>query len=887
MNRSLNEAWGPAPSQGHAVPPRTSLDDVFNGYRLFLGRHPRNAQEAMAAVDCTLPEFFGQYLMRGEFLGGVADGLTGHQVLPHVTLAPAPDDALARWATDRLPLSADGRDRLSASRSWRFWLLTILRDETFHAMLPAAVADWFLRSGLRDRVAAVELAPTRQLVGEVSHSSAGTISGWCANTQDFSERVVLELSLGGRFVGAVRCDRFVPGLGERIGGSGEHGFVYDIPREHAELAARGATLRVCDAHSKAQFGGDIYVKANLPGALDDLGRMLSAIQSVKDLLANLEQHLPHAIRQVSPPPSAYGELKAQAILSCNRPAIGRDATMDTGTGTAVNVILLETALAAAPVRRLLASLESQRQDRWTLTVLAAGGEDGADGRANGRTAASLGDEIGALIHPLEAQGRAVVAAPAALPRLVAGHPALAAGAHLVVGCAGTLREDAIATLLAALEPGTAQQAAVAYSDHDTMVDPRNGTPRQTIPLFKPDFDPIMLLACDYAGPMVMVTPEALLKAFAIANGEPPSSLHDLMLRLSDCISPDRVRHIPSVLYSLEQAADPRSPDGLPRLLTGDPAAVEAWAGRRGLAMTVRTAPLAGDDGQTLVEPCGIDPRPAAFPTVSVIVPTRNAPVLLRNCLDSLLRVRQAYPAPMQILVIDHQNEDPDSVALIAAMRDQRNVDVMPYRGPFNWADMNNLAAARATGEVLVFLNDDTMAADPRWLSRAVATLGLPGVGIVGARLLYGDGSIQHAGIVTSIEQGAIHETGGDAGTGSGYLGRNLILRSAAAVTGACLITRRTLFETVGGFDASWPTNWNDVIYCLAARRAGWRVVYDPSACLYHLESRTRGYFFGQAGSGTHRSDLDRLRAEWGALLDDPFHNRAFNRMAAPFTRMML
>ncbi|KAA0577943.1 glycosyltransferase [Azospirillum sp. B21] len=862
------------PAQGRDAVAPTSLEDAFNGYRLFLGRHPASVEEITAATGCTLGEFLGHYLMRGEFLNGVVANLTGTAVLPHVALAPAPDEGLRRWALERLPLSAAARECLVTSRSWRFWLLTILRDEAFRAGLPAAVAEWLANSGLQGRLAALELAPTRRLIGEASHRGAGTIIGWCANASDLSERVVLELYLGERFIGAVRCERFVPGLGERIGSGGEHGFAFDIPAAHADLVARGAMLRIRDAQSKAPFGSDLYLKANLAASLDELSQILTAIRSMKEMLASIEQQLPHTLRHISPPLSAYGSLKAQGLLACHRPLDEQASAAE--AGLTVNVILLETALEPMALCRLLTSLDSQTHERWTLTVLAE--------------AEALGDETRALIRPLTAEGRAVVAPPAALPRLLASHPIIsAATAHLVVGRPGSLRPDALAAFLAALEPESREPASVAYSDHDVLLAAHGGRPARLLPVFKPGFDPVMLLAYDYAGPMVLVRPEALLKACALADGRPPSSLHDLMLRVGDCVPADAIRHIPSVLYSLEQPVDLRSPDGLPRLLVGEPKAVEAWAGRRGMVAEVRRGLVVSEeeDGQTLVAPCEIELRPASHPAVSVIVPTRNSPVLLRNCLDALLRTRQAYPGPLQILVIDHQNEDPDSVALIAAMQAQRGVDVMPYKGPFNWAMMNNLAAEQASGEVLVFLNDDTLATDPGWLTRAVATLGLPDVGVVGARLLYGDGSIQHAGVVTSFEQGAVHEGIGMPGHEGGYLGRVQVLRSAAAVTGACLITPRAVFQAVGGFDASWPVNWNDITYCMAVRKAGWRAVYDPKTCLYHHESKTRGYLLGQSGQDVYESDLRRLRVEWEGQLRDPLYNSVFSRKGIPFWKIAL
>ncbi len=853
---------------------RTTLDDAVNGYRLFLGRYPANSQELLAAADCRPGEFISYFLLRGEFISNVVNRLADGSSLPHAELAPQMDEGLARWASGTVPLTGASRNALSASRSWRFWILTMLRDPDFTGFLPPQVLEWWRSARIAERIATVELVATRQLIGEIADGGSGQISGWCANPQDFNERIVLELFLGSRFIGVAHCMHFVPGLAERIGGRGEHGFSFRIPALHDDLTSRGTYLSVRDAHSKKPFGSDIYIKTNLQESIGDISQILAMLKGIKQAIGNIEQHLPHAVSRIAPTLDAYAALRAEGLLESNRrgPDTGAERPQAGAAASVVNVVVMAPADDCAPLRQLIASLGRQSHPAWTLTVLTP-------------DEPPPNSELAALLAPLRDGGQAVRASAGELPRLITTHPRLRdAGGHLVVEGGGALREDALAVFLAALA-----SAHVAYSDHDVEIDRQNGRDGEVIPVFKPDFDPVTLLAYDCLGPMVALSSEAMLKVFALENGTPPGDLHDLSLRLADCIAHADIRHISSILYTVRKTLGFHAGFAVPRLLSGNVGAVRSWVQRNGLEAVVRPLQILSGttdpDSRTLVEPCAIDVRPSALPSVSVIVPTRNSPVLLRNCLDSLLRVRQDYRAPMQIIVIDHQNEDPDSVGLLEAMRTQRGIEVMPYQGAFNWAVMNNLAASMAQGEVLAFLNDDTVAASNDWLRRAVATLALPEVGVVGARLLYRDGSVQHGGVVTSREQGAVHEALGARSDDGGYLGRNLIMRSAAAVTGACLVTRRSTFEAVQGFDPSRPVNWNDIVYCLAVRKTGLRVVYDPEVCLYHYESKTRGYLYGQSSRDVHQNDLRRMREEWGDMLDDPYHNRNFARMAAPFSRL--
>jgi GT2 family glycosyltransferase len=161
------------------------------------------------------------------------------------------------------------------------------------------------------------------------------------------------------------------------------------------------------------------------------------------------------------------------------------------------------------------------------------------------------------------------------------------------------------------------------------------------------------------------------------------------------------------------------------------------------------------------------------------------------------------------------------------------------------------------------------------------------VGVVGARLVYADGTIQHAGVLLGVEGAAGHECVGETLAAGGYFGRTHLQRSCTAVTGACLATRRALFEQLGGFDdIELKVAFNDVDYCLKVRRAGYRVVYNPLATLYHFESKSRGHELTEAQQRRHRGESVCLQSRWGGLLAaDPYFNPHFERFGRPWERL--
>ncbi len=248
------------------------------------------------------------------------------------------------------------------------------------------------------------------------------------------------------------------------------------------------------------------------------------------------------------------------------------------------------------------------------------------------------------------------------------------------------------------------------------------------------------------------------------------------------------------------------------------------------------------------------------PLVSILICTRNAD-LLERCLTSL-RANTAY-APIEIVIIHHTGGGDDS-RIVEAAREAGALRV-PFTGAFNFSTMNNLGAHAAKGEILLFLNDDVTPLDSLWLDRMAARLEQTETGAVGARLLYPNGTIQHAGLATWEMGGAGHP--GRFLTNSSYWPWLNVAREVTAVTGACLAIRRASFDAVGGFDPAFPVNFNDVDLCLRLQENGFRVIYEAGAVLQHDESQTRA-------AGVHFEERRKFFLRWHRRLErtDPYYS---------------
>jgi GT2 family glycosyltransferase len=260
----------------------------------------------------------------------------------------------------------------------------------------------------------------------------------------------------------------------------------------------------------------------------------------------------------------------------------------------------------------------------------------------------------------------------------------------------------------------------------------------------------------------------------------------------------------------------------------------------------------------------------------LIVPTRNGAHLLRPCLDGIFH-RTNYNN-FEIIIIDHASDEPETIELLQeAARDPR-VRIMPYQGEFNYSDMNNKAVALARGELIAFINNDIDVIDPDWLTEMVSLAVRPEYGAVGAKLLYPDGSVQHAGVILGIGGVAGHFHVYADNDDPGYYSRLQLTSNVSAVTAACMVVKKSIFEEVGGLNAvDLKVAFNDVDLSLRIAARGYLNVWTPFALLYHHESPSRGRDLDPVNAARFEQECRYMKKTWSETLKrDPFYNVNFS-----------
>jgi GT2 family glycosyltransferase len=353
---------------------------------------------------------------------------------------------------------------------------------------------------------------------------------------------------------------------------------------------------------------------------------------------------------------------------------------------------------------------------------------------------------------------------------------------------------------------------LVYSDEDVESD----AGARSRPVLKPAWSPDLLLASPYVGRLAMFAKARLHQLGGMREGIAGSEEWDLCLRLSRDTT--GVRRIPRCLYHRRDAAMPV-----------DTAAVRVLSDR-----------CEGFGANLVVSRVGDAWRsrwtPARTPLVSIIVPNRNAAAIMRQCARGLLE-NTDYPH-RELIIVDNGSTDPETLALYARLTQTASARIVPFDRPFNFSAACNLGAAAASGELLLFLNNDIEVIEPEWLDELVRWGLRPEVGVVGAQLLYPDRTIQHAGVIVGLGLVGHIYSRADVNVRTVF-GSPATYRNYLAVTGACQLMRREVFDRLGGFDERFRISFSDVELCLRAWTGGYRVVYTPYARLIHHESYTR------------------------------------------------
>lgn len=408
--------------------------------------------------------------------------------------------------------------------------------------------------------------------------------------------------------------------------------------------------------------------------------------------------------------------------------------------------------------------------------------------------------------------------------------------------------------------------SMVYSDHDVL----NEQGERVNPQFKPDWSSTFAKVSAYPSNVLLFP---LAQVIDYLQGEHYTRLSSYALMLSaGCLSKTpSVVHIPSVLWSHNEA-----------YLTSFDAHVEKPALEKTLLLEkidARVSIMESGFFRLHYELVQADVQ------VSIIIPTRNMLHLLKPCVESVLAKTERVS--YEIIIVDNNSDEADALAFMSDCQQRyENVKVVHYADAFNFSAINNFAASFAKGEYLCLLNNDTEVITSGWLFEMLSIMQAePDVGAVGARLLYSDNHLQHAGDLIGGGGCADHLHGAIAYDDPGYMHRAVLPQDLSAVTAACVLTPKSVFETLKGLDAdNLCVAFNDVDYCLRVREAGLRVLFTPYAELYHHESVSRGIDKSLKQRRRGKREANYMRKRWKDIIgNDPFYNPNLNYVRSDFS----
>lgn len=385
------------------------------------------------------------------------------------------------------------------------------------------------------------------------------------------------------------------------------------------------------------------------------------------------------------------------------------------------------------------------------------------------------------------------------------------------------------------------------------------------PHFKPDFNLGMLRSNNYICHISVIRKTIMDQIHGFRREFDGAQDYDLMLRCVEKTT--EIHHIPKILYHWRchpnsTAANPES-----KMYAFE-------AGRKALAQHYERCNIkAKVENTNLMGYYRTRFVLESSPLVSIIIPTKDHIEDLQKCIESIQKIStyQNY----EIIVIENNSENPRTFSYYKELEQKyKNVKVIYWNDIFNYASINNFGAEESHGEFLVFLNNDVEIISPEWIEEMLGLAQQPDVGIVGVKLYFPNYTIQHAGVVIGLGGIAGHIAVGMPGTDYGYQGRSIITQDYSAVTAACMMVRKDVFEKLGGFDEKFQVAYNDIDFCLKARKHQYRVVFTPYAELYHHESKSRGKEDTPEKQARFQREVDLFEAKWSDILKngDPYYN---------------
>jgi len=415
-------------------------------------------------------------------------------------------------------------------------------------------------------------------------------------------------------------------------------------------------------------------------------------------------------------------------------------------------------------------------------------------------------------------------------------------------------------------------ARLLYSDEDKI----DGQGRRFNPYFKSDFNYELFLTQNMVSHFGVYRRDLICSLGGFRSGFDGSQDYDLALRVVAAIPRNQIVHIPRILYHWRAIAGSVALSRNEK----DFCAPAAWR-----AVTEHLQALGGVVERAPEAPMYHRIRhqlPTILPLVSIVICTRDHEALLNRAVESI-RTLSTYPN-YELVIVDNGSRDPQAVAYLAWLATQPGIHVVRDDSPFNYSRLNNGAVAHCRGEVLCLLNDDIEVVTSDWLEEMVSFVVKPDVGAVGARLWYPDGTLQHGGVIIGAGGVAGHAHLRLPKGSPGYFGRAVLQQELSAVTGACLMVRRGVFQEVGGLDEQIAVAFNDIDFCLRLRAAGYRNIWTPFAELIHHESASRGPEDNPEKIARFQREIRFMEARWGdTLACDPHYSPNLSLRAGDYS----
>ncbi len=420
-----------------------------------------------------------------------------------------------------------------------------------------------------------------------------------------------------------------------------------------------------------------------------------------------------------------------------------------------------------------------------------------------------------------------------------------------------------------------------YSD-EAIAD-ATGTQRLSAHL-KPDYAPDTLRGSNFVCHLTLIRRDLMDKIGGLKLGFDGAQDFDLVLRATE--QAKNIAHVAEVLYlwRMHEGSTAMSIDAKPYALDAGRRAIAEHLDRLGLPAKVEIG--IGCTYRVRYEL-------KAHPKISIVIPSKDQHHLLKNCIASILDL-STY-ANFEIVVVENNSEFAASFGAYRKLTADPRIRVVRYEGGFNFPNLVNFGAQHAAGEYLLLLNNDIEVISPDWLETMLGFGQRDDVGAVGAKLLFPDNRTQHAGVIIGIQGVAGHIHRGEGRRDAGYLGRLCTAQNLSAVTAACMLVRKSLFDQLGGFDPRFAVALNDIDFCLRLRALGKLIVFAPEAELYHFESLTRGYEDTPKKKARFKKEILLFQDRWRAFLrkGDPYYNPHLSllaedcRLGSPFDGITL